>query len=59
MEETGNTYFTQLYNCYVIIENVSCYKCKQWPEVYYKANVLEKIEKVASKFFIMDYNQVA
>ncbi len=66
MEEAKNTYFTQLDNCYVIIENVPCYKCKQCGEVYYKSGVLEKIdlllekiENVASKIFILDYNQAA
>lgn len=66
MEEARNSYFAQLNNCYVIIENVPCYKCKQCGEVYYKASVLEKIdmllekiENVASKIFIMDYNQAA
>lgn len=66
MEETRNSYFAQLNNCYVIIENVPCYKCKQCGEVYYKASVLEKIdlllekiENVASKILIMDYNQAA
>ncbi len=66
MEEAKNTYFVQFNNCYVIIENVPCYKCKQCGEVYYKSSVLEKIdlllekiEDVASKIFIMDYNQAA
>ena len=44
MEESKNTYFAQLPNCYVIIENVPCYRCKQCGEVYYKASVLEKID---------------
>ena len=67
MEEAKNTYFTQLNDhCYVIIENVPCYKCKQCGEIYYKASVLEKIdilveriENIASKIFIIDYNQAA
>ncbi|MCM1057800.1 MAG: type II toxin-antitoxin system MqsA family antitoxin [Firmicutes bacterium] len=66
MTESTNAYFIQLNNCYVIIENVPCYKCKQCGEVFYKASVLEKIdellekvEKVASKIFIMDYNAAA
>ncbi len=40
MEEAKNPYFAQLGNCYVIIENVPCYKCKQCGEVYYKSSVL-------------------
>lgn len=66
MEEARNSYFAQLNNGYVIIENVPCYKCRQCGEVYYKASVLEridlllgKIENVASRIFIMDYNQAA
>ncbi len=66
MDEAGNTYFVQLNSCYVIIENVPRYKCKQCGDVYYKSSVLEKIdlllekiENVSSKIFIMDYNQVA
>ena len=37
MEEGKNTYFTHLHNCYVIIENVPCYKCIQCGEVFYKS----------------------
>lgn len=66
MEEATNTYFAQLPKCYVIIENVPCYKCPQCGEVYYKASVLEKIEElleklenIASKIFIVDYMQAA
>ena len=50
----------------MIIENVPCYKCGQCGEVYYKASVLEKIdeileklEHIASKIFILDYNKAA
>lgn len=66
MTESTNSYFVKLDNCYVIIENVPCFKCKQCGEVYYKASVLEKIddilekiENIASKIFIMDYSQAA
>jgi YgiT-type zinc finger domain-containing protein len=66
MLESTNTYFVQLDDCYVIIENVPCYKCNQCGEIYYKASVLEKIDtlmdqiqNVASKIFIMDYTKVA
>ena len=66
MEEDTNSYFVKLSNCYVIIENVPCYKCSQCGEVFYKASVLEKIddileklEHIASKIFILDYNQAA
>lgn len=46
MEESKNTYFAQLRNSYVIIENVPCYRCKQCGKVYYKASVLEKIDDI-------------
>ena len=66
MEESKNTYFAQLPNCYVIIENVPCYRCKQCCEMHYKTSVMEKIddlleklEHIASKIFIMDYSQAA
>jgi YgiT-type zinc finger domain-containing protein len=66
MHESTNAYFIQLKNCYVIIENVPCYKCSQCGEIFYKASVIEKIdelteqiENVASKVFIMDYTKVA
>ena len=42
MVESKNMYFSQLPNCYVIVENVPCYKCGQCGEVYYKTSVLEK-----------------
>ncbi len=66
MENSTNTYFAQLNNCYVIIENVPCVKCSQCGEVVYSANTLEKIddildkiETIASKIFILDYKQAA
>lgn len=66
MTKSTNTYFTQLDNCYVIIENVPCLKCSQCGEVFYHTDVLEKIdiilektENVSSKIFIMDYATAA
>ena len=50
MEESKNTYFAQLPKCYVIIENVPCYRCKQCGEVFYKESVLEKIDDLLEKF---------
>ncbi len=48
------------------IENVPCQKCDQCGEIVYSATVIEKIEeiieslqKVTSKIFIMDYAQAA
>ncbi len=66
MQPSTNTYFTQMKNCYVIIENVPCFKCSQCNEVIYSASVLERIdeileniEKIASKIFIMDYSRAS
>jgi len=63
MDEAKNTYFAQLNNCYVVIENIPCYECRRCEDVYYKSSVLEeidllleKIKKISSKIFIMDYN---
>ncbi len=66
MNDDKTTYFAQLKNCYIIIENVPCKKCEQCGEVVYSASVLEKIdeildkvESIASKTFIMDYSSAA
>lgn len=66
MAETTNAYFASLKNCYVIIENVPCLKCSQCGEIFYKVSVLEKIdsiiekiENISSKIFIMDYKTAA
>lgn len=62
MKPSSTAYFAQLKNCYVIIENVPCMKCEQCGEEFFTAPVLEKIddmldrlEQIASKIFIMDY----
>ena len=62
MTESTTVYFAQLPGCYVIIENVPCWKCEQCGEILYKTSVLEKIdaiidalEKVSSKIFVVDY----
>ena len=66
MQDAVSSYFAQLDNCYVIIENVPCKKCPQCGEVVFSASVIEKIEgilekvqSIASKIFIMDYNIAA
>jgi YgiT-type zinc finger domain-containing protein len=66
MIEDKTTYFAQLKNCYVIIENVPCLKCSQCGDVVFRGSVVEKIddildglEKIASKISIIDYSKVA
>ena len=66
MTESTTAYFAQLKNCYVIVENVPCWKCEQCGEILYKTSVLEKIEdildtleKISSKIFIVDYFSAA
>ncbi len=66
MAEDKATYFAQLKNCYVIIENVPCLKCDQCGDVVFRGSVVEKIddildglEKIVSKISIIDYSKVA
>lgn len=62
MQEAVTTYFTRLNKCYVIIENVPCLKCGQCGKEFINISVAEKIddildsiEKISSKIFILDY----
>ncbi|MBR3743322.1 MAG: type II toxin-antitoxin system MqsA family antitoxin [Clostridia bacterium] len=66
MENDKCAYFAQLPDCYVIIENVPCRKCAQCGEVVYSASVMEKIDEIlkkvqqiASKILIMDFDRAA
>jgi YgiT-type zinc finger domain-containing protein len=66
MKDDTSTYFAQLDNCYIIIENVPCKKCTQCGEVVYSASVMEKIDeildsvqKIAARILVMDYTQAA
>ncbi len=66
MQAAITAYFAQLNNCYVIIENVPCLKCVQCGEEFLVSSVSEKIddildsiEKIASKIFILDYSTAA
>lgn len=66
MEESKTTYFAQLKDCYVIIENVPCLKCDQCGDTVFRGSVAEKIddilddlEKIVSKISIIDYSKVA
>lgn len=66
MVESKEAYFAKLDNCYVIIENVPCYKCTQCGEVVFSSSVMEtideildKLQNIASKIFILDYSEAA
>lgn len=63
MTESTNTYFAELKNCYIIIENVPCLKCDQCGEVFSVLekidDIIEKIENISSKIFIIDYKTAA
>ena len=66
IKESTTTYFSKSNNCYIIIENVPCLKCDQCGDEFFIASVAEKIddildslEKIASKIFIMDYTTAA
>ena len=66
MIDGTTTFFAQLPNCYVIIENVPCKKCEQCGDEYFSTSVMEKIEDIldkvehiASKIFILDYHTAA
>lgn len=66
MSASTTTYFAQLSNSYVIIENVPCYKCDQCGEEFFSTSVLEKIEDIlgqlkkrTDRICIMDYFNAA
>ena len=66
MIDSFETYFAKLKTGYVIIENVPCKKCEQCGEILFSASVIEKIEnlidnieKISSKIFILDYSSAA
>lgn len=61
-----HSYFTQVNGCYVIIENVPCFKCEQCGEVFFNTSTLERIDEIletikdiSSKIFIMEYTSAA
>lgn len=66
MQTSTDSYFAKVNGGYVIIENVPCFRCEQCGEVVYAASVMEKIdemlehlEKIASKIFIVNYTDAA
>lgn len=66
MRKGKTTYFASFSKGYIIIENVSCLKCSQCGETFFKASVMEKIdnilrstESLAEKVCILDYSLAA
>ena len=66
MQDAGTSYFARLNHGYVIIENVPCLKCDQCGKEFFTASVAEKIddildnvERIASKIFILDFATAA
>ena len=53
MKPDTTTYFAQLNNCYVIIENVPCLKCKQCGEEFLNTVVAEKIDDILDSFVVL------
>ncbi len=60
------TYFANLPNCYLIIENVPCQKCTQCGEEVFSMSVMEHIdqiissvEKLAGKVCVLEYQAAA
>ena len=56
MVSDRSTYFAQLPDCYVIIENVPCKKCTQCGEVVYSASVMEKIDDLLKTVWEYEYS---
>ncbi len=66
MIDAATTYFVNLQDCYVIIENVPCKKCTQCGEEVFFMGVMERIDEIVSgitkgdsKVCIMEYKSVA
>ena len=66
MIDTTTTYFVNLQDYYVIVENVPCKKCTQCGEEVFSLSVMERIDEIVagitkkdSKVCIMEYKSVA
>ena len=65
-EKGFTTDVTDLGNCLVIVRNVQCYKCTEFNEIIYTADVVEHLEiivesakKMMQEISIIDYSKVA
>ncbi|MBQ3837386.1 MAG: type II toxin-antitoxin system MqsA family antitoxin [Treponema sp.] len=66
MIDSKTSYFANLQNCYLIIENVPCKKCSQCGEEVFSVGVMERIdqliasvEKIAGKVCVLEYQSAA
>lgn len=66
MIDSKTTYFANLPNCYLIIENVPCKKCTQCGEEVFSMSVIERIDqiiasvkKLAGKVCVLEYQSAA
>lgn len=48
MENSTNTYMTDLGKCIVIVKNVPCQKCTQCGEIVYSGTVIIKLEEITT-----------
>lgn len=48
-ESSTTTYMTSCENCYIIIKNVPCLRCRQCGEEYIDGVTLQKIEQIIEK----------
>ena len=49
MEPAATTYMTACDNCYIIIKNVPCFRCRQCGEEYINGVTFQKIEEIIEK----------
>lgn len=66
MIDSKTTYFANLPNCYLIIENVPCKKCTQCGEEVFSMSVIEcidqiiaSVKKLAGKVCVLEYQSAA
>jgi len=64
--EGKTTFVRDLGSCLIIIRNVPCFNCKECNEVFYSADVLDKIDRIvqsckdhAEEISVVDYKKSA
>ena len=65
-EKGTTTSVTDLGGCLVIVRNVPCYKCTECDEIFYTADVVERLEEIISlaqkamqEIAIIDYTRAS